>query len=86
MNIAVTAAYRRHGVAKRLLEELFARTENDPRRGYTLEVRISNSAAISLYESLGFYATGVRRGYYTDNREDALIMWKDPVRAVVRSS
>jgi [ribosomal protein S18]-alanine N-acetyltransferase len=86
MNIAVTAAYRRHGVAKRLLEELFVRTENDPRRGYTLEVRISNSAAISLYESLGFYATGVRRGYYTDNREDALIMWKDPVRAVVRSS
>jgi [ribosomal protein S18]-alanine N-acetyltransferase len=86
MNIAVTAAYRRHGIAKRLLEELFARTENDPRRGYTLEVRISNSAAISLYESLGFYATGVRRGYYTDNREDALIMWKDPVRAVARSS
>jgi [ribosomal protein S18]-alanine N-acetyltransferase len=86
MNIAVTAAYRRHGIAKRLLEELFARTENDPRRGYTLEVRISNSAAISLYESLGFYATGVRRGYYTDNREDALIMWKDPVRAVARCS
>jgi ribosomal-protein-alanine N-acetyltransferase len=80
MNIAVTRAYRRHGIAKQLLEALFERTENDPRRGYTLEVRVSNSAAISLYESLGFYATGVRRGYYTDNREDALIMWKDPVR------
>jgi [ribosomal protein S18]-alanine N-acetyltransferase len=84
MNIAVTRAYRRHGIAKQLLEELFVRTENDPRRGYTLEVRVSNKAAIKLYETLGFYATGVRRGYYTDNREDALIMWKDPVRAVAR--
>jgi [ribosomal protein S18]-alanine N-acetyltransferase len=84
MNIAVAEAYRRHGIAKRLLEELFVRTEQDPRRGYTLEVRVSNTAAIALYESLGFYATGVRRGYYTDNREDALIMWKDPVRAVAR--
>ncbi len=84
MNIAVTAAYRRHGVAKQLLEELFVRTESDARRGYTLEVRVSNTAAIALYESLGFHSTGVRRGYYTDNREDALIMWKDPVRAVAR--
>jgi ribosomal-protein-alanine N-acetyltransferase len=84
MNIAVARAYRRHGIAKRLLEELFVRTENDSRRGYTLEVRVSNKAAIKLYETLGFYATGVRRGYYTDNREDALIMWKDPVRAVAR--
>jgi ribosomal-protein-alanine N-acetyltransferase len=84
MNIAVAREYRRHGIAKRLLEELFVRTESDPRRGYTLEVRVSNRAAIKLYETLGFYATGVRRGYYTDNREDALIMWKDPVRAVAR--
>jgi ribosomal-protein-alanine N-acetyltransferase len=84
MNIAVTRAYRRHGIAKQLLEALFVHTENDARRGYTLEVRVSNRAAIKLYETLGFYATGVRRGYYTDNREDALIMWKDPVRAVAR--
>ena len=47
---------------------------------YTLEVRVSNEAAIRLYEELGFRARGIRRGYYTDNREDALIMWKDPVR------
>ena len=49
------------------------------RRGYTLEVRISNTDAIRLYEKLGFERRGTRRGYYTDNREDALIMWKDPV-------
>ena len=56
------------------------RTEGDARRGYTLEVRVSNAAAIALYEQLGFEAKGVRRAYYTDNREDALIMWRDPVR------
>jgi ribosomal-protein-alanine N-acetyltransferase len=79
MNVAVAPEYRRHGVAKQLLAELFRLTEGDPRRGYTLEVRVSNASAIALYEHLGFQATGVRRGYYTDNREDALIMWKDPI-------
>ena len=52
-------------------------TADDERRGYTLEVRVSNEAAIRLYEELGFETRGVRRGYYTDNREDALIMWRD---------
>jgi [ribosomal protein S18]-alanine N-acetyltransferase len=80
MNVAVAPEYRRRGIATALLEELFHRTEGDARRGYTLEVRVSNASAIALYERLGFHATGVRRGYYTDNREDALIMWKDPVR------
>ena len=42
-------------------------------------MRVSNEGAIKLYERLGFVARGVRRGYYTDNREDALIMWRDPV-------
>lgn len=79
MNIAVAQAYRRHGIALTLLDELFVRTETDARRGYTLEVRVSNTSAIALYERAGFYSTGVRRGYYTDNREDALIMWRDPV-------
>ena len=46
-------------------------------RGYTLEVRVSNLGAIRLYERFGFVPKGVRRGYYTDNREDALIMWRD---------
>jgi [ribosomal protein S18]-alanine N-acetyltransferase len=80
MNIAVAEDYRRRRIATRLIERLFEVTSGDGRRGYTLEVRISNEAAIRLYESLGFKARGVRRGYYTDNREDALIMWKDPVR------
>jgi ribosomal-protein-alanine N-acetyltransferase len=80
MNLAVADEYRRRGIATRIMERLFELTAGDGRRGYTLEVRISNDAAIKLYESLGFRARGIRRGYYTDNREDALIMWKDPVR------
>ena len=80
MNIAIADGYRRRGIASKLMERLFEITSRDGRRGYTLEVRVSNEAAIRLYESLGFRARGVRRGYYTDNREDALIMWKDPVR------
>ncbi|MDX6512883.1 MAG: [ribosomal protein S18]-alanine N-acetyltransferase [Gaiellaceae bacterium] len=79
MNIAVALAHRRRGIATALLERLFDLTAGDGRRGYTLEVRVSNENAIRLYESLGFKARGLRRGYYTDNREDAIIMWKDPV-------
>ena len=78
MNVAVSLAFRRRGIAVALLERLFEITVTDPRRGYTLEVRVSNTGAIALYEKLGFEARGVRRGYYTDNREDALIMWREP--------
>jgi [ribosomal protein S18]-alanine N-acetyltransferase len=78
MNVAVDERYRGRGVARALLEHLFETTMADAERGYTLEVRVSNGVAIQLYTSLGFLETGVRRGYYTDNREDALIMWRDP--------
>jgi [ribosomal protein S18]-alanine N-acetyltransferase len=79
MNVAVDPTERRRGVATSLLERLFELTTGRGRRGYTLEVRVSNTEAIALYERLGFKPRGVRRGYYTDNREDALIMWKDPI-------
>jgi len=78
MNIAVADSFRRRGIASALLERLFEVTESDSRRGYTLEVRVSNTGAIRLYERLGFERRGIRRGYYTDNREDALIMWREP--------
>jgi ribosomal-protein-alanine N-acetyltransferase len=77
MNVAVAPSRRRLGIGTALLEQLFERTREDARRGYTLEVRVSNTDAIRLYERLGFRARGTRRGYYTDNREDALIMWRD---------
>jgi [ribosomal protein S18]-alanine N-acetyltransferase len=77
MNIAVAPQFRRRGIATALLQKLFELTEDGSGRGYTLEVRVSNDGAIKLYERLGFTARGIRRGYYTDNREDALIMWRD---------
>jgi ribosomal-protein-alanine N-acetyltransferase len=77
MNVAVAPEYRRRGIATELLERLFEVTAGDQRRGYTLEVRVSNLGAIQLYERLGFQSRGIRRGYYTDNREDALIMWRE---------
>jgi ribosomal-protein-alanine N-acetyltransferase len=79
MNVATDPNHRGRGIATMLLERLFELTANDARRGYTLEVRVSNSTAIALYERLGFRSRGIRRGYYTDNREDALIMWRDPI-------
>ena len=78
MNVAVDGPWRGRGVARQMLERLFDLTGDDRDRGYTLEVRVSNETAIGLYRMLGFVETGVRRGYYTDNREDALIMWRDP--------
>jgi [ribosomal protein S18]-alanine N-acetyltransferase len=83
MNIAVAPDLQRRGIATLLLEHLFELTADDPHRGYTLEVRVSNTSAIKLYERVGFRSRGIRRGYYTDNHEDALIMWKDPIRAPV---
>jgi ribosomal-protein-alanine N-acetyltransferase len=78
MNLAVAPKRRRERIASSLLERLFELTSREGRRGYTLEVRVSNDVAIKLYEQAGFKARGIRRGYYTDNREDALIMWRDP--------
>ncbi len=74
MNIAVDGGWRRQGVAKALIEQLFAEAGEGER--YTLEVRISNAEAIAMYESFGFRSAGVRRRYYHDNNEDALIMWR----------
>jgi ribosomal-protein-alanine N-acetyltransferase len=77
MNIAVDLEYQRHGLATALLAELYARVE-DPRARFTLEVRRSNAVAIHLYEREGFRAAGMRRRYYQDNGEDALVMWRTP--------
>ena len=77
MNIAVDVDHRHEGIASALLAELYARVD-DPSARYTLEVRQSNRVAIHLYEREGFRAAGLRRRYYQDNGEDALIMWRTP--------
>ena len=73
MNVAVAPERRRSGVARRLLSQLFEETGR--RLPFTLEVRVSNHAAIAMYERLGFHSAGIRPRYYQDNGEDALIMW-----------
>jgi len=73
MNVAVTPQRRRSGVASQLLGHLFA--EAGAIAPFTLEVRMSNREAIAMYERFGFRSAGVRRRYYHDNGEDALIMW-----------
>jgi [ribosomal protein S18]-alanine N-acetyltransferase len=75
MNVAVDDRLRRQGLASALIERLFELADG-PSEQYTLEVRTSNGPAIKLYESFGFRSSGRRRGYYHDNREDALIMWR----------
>jgi ribosomal-protein-alanine N-acetyltransferase len=75
MNMAVLEEYRGQGVGRRLMEEVLSAAPEKV-RSYTLEVRRSNEAAIRLYRRMGFYAVGVRRGYYTQPPEDALIMWR----------
>ena len=75
MNVAVEPDRRRQGIATALIEALFEQAGEANDR-YTLEVRVSNLEAISMYESFGFRSAGLRRGYYHDNNEDALIMWR----------
>ncbi len=77
MNIAVDLDYQRRGLATALLAELYRRV-GDPGARFTLEVRRSNAVAIHLYEREGFRAAGMRRRYYQDNGEDALVMWRTP--------
>jgi ribosomal-protein-alanine N-acetyltransferase len=77
MNICVDPDRRRRGIASALLASLVERID-DPGAQLTLEVRRSNDGAVQLYERFGFRAAGVRRRYYQDNGEDALIMWRTP--------
>jgi ribosomal-protein-alanine N-acetyltransferase len=74
MNIAVEPARRRRGIARALIDGMIERAGVDA--NYTLEVRVSNTGAIALYETYGFRAVGTRRRYYADTGEDAIIMWR----------
>jgi ribosomal-protein-alanine N-acetyltransferase len=77
MNVSVEPRLRRQGIAAALIERLLSKVD-DPDAQYTLEVRRSNVAAIALYERFGFRSAGLRRRYYQDNGEDAVIMWRTP--------
>lgn len=80
-NIAVREDQRRRGIAVRLL---LAGVDDARRRGaqaVTLEVRASNHPAQRLYHRFGFAPSGIRPRYYTDNGEDAVIMWADDLQS-----
>ena len=77
MNVSVDPDRRRRGIATAMLHALFERV-GDPEAQFTLEVRRSNAGAYALYEGLGFKGAGVRRRYYADNGEDAVVMWRTP--------
>lgn len=74
-NVVVHPDFRRQRIGHHLMVELLRESQARGMTCSTLEVRVSNDAAIALYENLGYAPTAIRKGYYPDNREDALIMW-----------
>ena len=73
-NIAVHVEYRRRGIARLLLRKVASDARSQSITRVLLEVRKSNLPAQKLYEAVGFLTTGIRKGYYSDNGEDALAM------------
>ena len=77
--VATDPEHRRTGVATALLAGLAADARRRGAQAMTLEVRASNEAALALYRRFGFAPAGVRKGYYSDNGEDALVLWADGI-------
>jgi len=76
-NVAISPEYQGKGLGEYLMRSVMELMAKEGMERMTLEVRASNRPAQKLYERLGFVTAGVRKGYYSDNREDALIMWLD---------
>lgn len=74
-NVAVHPNYRKLGIGSKLIESMLNYCKEKNCTSYTLEVRESNKTAISVYEKHGFVVDGMRKEYYQDNKENALIMW-----------
>lgn len=75
-NVVVAPKERNKGIGTKMLQYLIEEGYREGLTAFTLEVRISNSAAIHVYEKLGFVSEGVRPGFYEKPTEDAVIMWK----------
>jgi len=77
--IAVDPEYHRHGIASRLLANMAHQALERGARHLTLEVRVSNEPAQALYRKFGFHPAGIRKNYYVETNEDALVMWADDI-------
>lgn len=75
-NVAVHKDYQGKKIGRGLMEAFIDKCEEDKMYSMTLEVRLSNKIAQNLYKEYGFLPGGIRKEYYSDNKEDALIMWK----------
>ncbi|WP_010308866.1 ribosomal protein S18-alanine N-acetyltransferase [Kurthia senegalensis] len=74
-NVAVMPEGRGQGIGEQLMREALRIAQERDCVVMSLEVRVSNDVAQNLYRKLGFQAGGIRKKYYTDNQEDALVMW-----------
>ncbi len=74
-NIALLPSYRGRQLGEALLRKMMSIAKDMGARSMTLEVRVTNHVAQSLYRKLGFQNGGIRKNYYSDNQEDALVMW-----------
>ena len=79
--IAVDPDHQRHKVGTRLLWELIREAQRMGAQAVSLEVRVTNWGAQRLYARFGFRPVGVRKGYYQETSEDALVMWTDDIRS-----
>jgi [ribosomal protein S18]-alanine N-acetyltransferase len=75
MNVAIAPVHRNMGLGRKMMVELIRVVKEKGITAMTLEVRPSNTVARKLYEKMGFKSVGLRKGYYEDNKEDAMIMW-----------
>ncbi|MDF2503503.1 MULTISPECIES: ribosomal protein S18-alanine N-acetyltransferase [Clostridium] len=82
-NIAVAPKYRCMGAGNVILKSLIDICEKEQINSLTLEVRMTNTIAQKLYNKFGFVSEGIRKNYYADNNEDALIMWKRNIQTTI---
>lgn len=75
-NVAVKKEHRNKGIGTKIINSLIDIAKEKEMIGITLEVRVSNDKAKSLYKKSGFIIEGIRKEYYDDNKEDAIVMWK----------
>ena len=76
-NVAVHNNRRREGIGRLLMDALMNMAREEGMESMTLEVRVSNEAARALYHQLGFVSAGIRKNYYSETKEDALILWRE---------